>query len=261
MSLDLSSYHTQPLRTLPEPLRQLYYHCAATALEHSLTPSAFPLPAPTQNLISILNRRTEHGGTGLLLNEYGFLLTSYHLVNHLHTHPQHLSQYAIRDITQTLHPIDPTFFAADKINDLALLRSLGTPQHLSPLTLSSLVPEIDDPLTYFSFIDGKQLHHHSTQVYHSSYAIISPRKNLPDALTFVAQAQHGHSGSPIFNSDHHLVGILSGGGCIEDDTNDSNTNEPHTNEPNHLPIAFASKAIYIAQLLQEVITHLNQHPK
>ncbi len=250
MTSPLPHYQNIPLRALQNQERTLYYSSAAEELEQSLcshlSPSA-KLPFP--NLVSIIDKHTQQGGTGLLLNKYGFILTSYHLVNQFQKNPFSKYQHHIHNSSHRSHPIDPSFFAYDPLHDLAIIRSLGVTPPISSVTISPTPLGIGKSINYFSFVDGERISLHQGKIQSTSYDVYYPKKTILDAIAFSGEGQRGFSGAPLFNNQNHLVGNLFGGGYL-DDNNDQNNNSDEE-------INFGTKAIYITKLIQDLITNLH----
>ncbi len=238
-------YSRFPLRAIPTDERTQYYHQAACALEQSLHPtssspnSEHPL---ISHLISLINNQTKQGGTGLVLNQYGFVLTSYHLVDQFTTNHSSLFNHTIHDRFHQNHRIDPTFIACDKEHDLALLRALDLSSSLDPLPISPLPLTQNQPLHYLSYVDGKEINFHQGNIKEVSYDVKYPAKTISDALIFTGIGSRGFSGAPLFNNQNHLIGNLFGGTYLDED-DDTEYN-------------LGTKAEYISSLLTQVIKHL-----
>ncbi|GEM_PF-5518366 len=261
MTFQPSQYQNLPLRAFQNQDRTIYYSHAAQELEQSLTPH-FPGQDPRPNLVSLIDKQTQQGGTGLLLNKYGFVLTSYHLVNQFKKNHSSKYHYHIQDSSHRAHSIDPSFFAYDQTHDIAIIRALGTPQSTSSIAISNNHLQLSQLICYIAYVDGINISRHLGQIKSTSYDVHYEHKTILDAIAFSGEGQRGFSGAPLFNHQNHLVGNLFGGGYLDDEYNNENecnhnNNENDEDENNDEELNFGTKAIYITKLIQELITNLH----
>lgn len=223
--------------------REAYYVHTAQALEKSIgkrDKEIIKRESLEKNLVSIIDERTGEGGTGILLNEYGLILSCLHLVDHFRKDVRNIEEHRVVYADKSKWRIDNTFFAYDEEHDLALLRGLKRVEDIAPVVFNEAELELDEIVSYCSFVDGKIIEKHEGRVYWDSYDVHFPNKSRLDSLAIDGQAGRGFSGSPVFDNNAQMAGILFGG-CVLDDGQE---------------IAFVTKSIYIKQLIREVVKYL-----
>jgi S1-C subfamily serine protease len=245
-------YTNIPLRALQGADRTIYYSHAVQELEHCLNPFSF-IQDPRINIISILDKRNNQGGTGILLNKYGFILTSFHLVNEFKQDRSSVHRYYIRDISDHFHRIDPSFFAYDPQHDLALIRALNIPSSTFSIPISTQPLHLSDMIRYIAFVDGIDITSHVGEIKSTSHNVHYPHKIILDAIAFSGQAQRGYSGAPLFNDQNHIIGNLFGGGYLDESLREQENESDDEDEE----VNFGTKGIYIEKLLQELIKNLH----
>lgn len=240
----MRKYHQTPLRHIECKRKEKYYSAAAAQLETSLQglgERKLRRDSGMSNIVSLVDRISLEGGTAVLLNEFGFLLSCFHQVDYLMKDQTRVEALRGVYINGRAARIDPTFFASDSEHDLALLRVLGSPEEVEPIFLSSQELPQREGVEYFSFANGRELSANFGQVCRASYDVYFPTKERIDSLAFYGESQRGFSGAPLFNQRGELVGNLFGAGEIDGEE-----------------VNFATKGKYICALLQDVIAHL-QH--
>ena len=211
-----------PLRTSDrDPVRkQVYFDFLRTQFTKNLESETFPPKAYRKNLVSIVPANSEIiiGGTGIILNEGGFVLTALHLVQCFQRKRELVSQYRMKREDAIQYAIDPSFFAWDEEHDLAILRAMEEIRYIDPIKIASREPIENEDLLYYSFPNGGRIVETrgrvktpSEDVYLSSSGQEKRRK---DSLVFSGRADFGYSGSPIFTSDG-LLAVLFGGDAQE----------------------------------------------
>ena len=253
MTSPLLPHQNVPLRILQGKDRAIYYSHAAEELELSLNPY-FPAKDSSTNIVSLINNHTTEGGTGILLNKHGFVLTSFHLVDQFKQNNSSISHHHICDSFYQSHPIDPSFFAYDPLHDLALIRALGISPSTPTIPISNTPLTISQIIYYIAFVDGINITQHLGQIRSTSHDVHHPHKSILNAIAFSGEGQRGFSGAPLFNNQNHLVGNPFGGGYLDDEFNDNDENELNNSDEE---LNFGTKAIYIIQLIEDVIYNLN----
>lgn len=241
-----SSYHReQALRSLERG--HPYYSHASQALGENLQKQKLKSPLPFQkNIVSLIHKESRMGGSGIFLNKEGFLLTSFHLVDHLKRNRYHMRDYVVRESSGREYALDQSFFAdnEDEGKDLALLRALKPHEDLSPTPIALRNPAEGEKIVYFPFPNGLVVGALEGIVQDWSCDIEIQKKNgskylREDSFVFSGKGDVGYSGSAIFSLDGEFLGTLFGG-----------------ENPGRSSDMFAIKSKYASRLVQSVRDHL-----
>ncbi|MEK6868262.1 MAG: serine protease [Nanoarchaeota archaeon] len=226
------------LRLLRDPENRINLGYFQEALQRNLSPPNDSY-SPQENLVQVAFQGTEGGGTALLLNAEGFVLTCYHLVRHLRTEEGMLERSCIRIDGQEA-AIDPKFLVWDEDYDLALLRALGC--YTKP-TIALAEQQVcwAENLCYFPFVQG-EVQELEGRVALASYDVVMDRPPTivvrSDAFVVDGEGKMGYSGSPFFRGKE-LVGILFGG-----------------TDPGENASIYGTKSRYVRNLVQDAIDHI-----
>ncbi|MSR85954.1 serine protease [Candidatus Woesearchaeota archaeon] len=192
-----------PLRSIHDhTARNIRYRTAAESLERRLQESATGTERDLleQNCVSIHDPSIPIAATGFLLNTFGFVLTCLHVVDHFLSNPQKVRDYRVKERDGSLSEIDPSFFAYDQENDLAILRARRGTTRVPRVYFSKRELTPGEDLHYYSF-KGENPVYHLGKVQDTSE---------PGIFTFSGYGEPGYSGSALFDNQGKYVGTLFG---------------------------------------------------
>ncbi len=243
MNEELLRYRTSLLRSLRKD--HPYHSVAAAALEENLFVTASRPLSIEENIVSIVNTTISQGGTGLLLNNEGFVLTCLHLVGHLQRERHLIRSYVIRDSQKQDFPLDPTFCAWDEEHDLALVRVLRPSSFVRTIPIAQRDPQQGEQVSYHPYPHGRYSFSLDGVIQDAS-ADIQVQKNdesvmRRDSFVCKGRGEIGFSGAPIMSQRGEFLGNLFAGQNPGEDSS-----------------IFCTKGKYIHALIQEVISHLRE---
>ncbi len=155
----------------------------------------------------------------------GYFASAGHCTTHM---PPGDASYAVRFRDGLVEPVNVAVSIpiAEHLDDFGLFRILDNPGNIIPVKVECKVPEVGDPISIegFPFYGAARMgfskfwgHVASTADLDSRYW---PKGWLADMTSFP-----GDSGSPVFDVDHHVVGILVGGPAQDNEISVVNSTE------------------------------------
>jgi len=243
MIINLSYHREQALRSL-EKGHPYYGHASSVLLENLQQQRIGCAKDFKRNVVSIVHRKSHMGGTGILLNREGFLLTALHLVDHLRADRYHMKDYIVRDTEKKESILDPSFFAWEEDYDLAILRTLGDYDSLPSISLATRQPNEGEKVTYFPFPNGREALALEGVVEERSCDIEIQKRNgssylRKDSFVFQGRGDINYSGTGIFSKEGEYLGTLFSG-----------------ENPGRSSTMCAIKSDYARRLIQSIQSHL-----
>ncbi len=246
MIINLMYHREQALRSLERG--HPYYSHASSVLWENLQWQKIGCAQDFQrNVVSLVHKGSQMGGTGILLNREGFLLTSLHLLNHLRSERYRMRDYIVRDIEGRESALDPSFFASEEDYDLAILRTFGDHDSLPTIPLGFRDPDEAEKLVYFPFPNGREALMLEGLVEESSCdieVVKTKGEDGPlrrDCFVFQGKGDSNYSGTGIFSNQGEYLGTLFSG-----------------DNPGRSSTMYAIKSAYARRLVQSIRSHLRE---
>jgi S1-C subfamily serine protease len=188
----------------------------ALALQACATLRPAPPPDPAAVVVHIYTAHLDTPttrrpvGTGFVVREGGLIATAAHVVN----------QDDLVEIRLPATPSTPERYvpawrvAADPERDIALLKiDPPTPKHLRPVHLNTNPLPLGAPVAIYGFPDaelvGLQLRRSSGTISAMRDNPLVPLDRVTPMIELEASIEPGNSGSPVFNPDNDVVGLVS----------------------------------------------------
>lgn len=144
----------------------------------------------------------QSSGTGFLISSRGHILTNSHVVSSA-------SEIWVKGLNGDFSKDVPaTLVAEDEESDLALLKVKGLETDSLPFSFRAKGPETGEDV----FVLGYPMIQHMGEEVKLTKGIISSRsgyKGSSDSYQISAQVQPGNSGSPVFDNNGYLIGVVN----------------------------------------------------